>query len=288
MAKPKTAAGYDETTTRYARATCLTVATKLGDLMDDLVVVGGLVPSLLIGRTEGEAAPVDPHVGTMDVDLGLRLELLGTRLYATLTERLRNAGFHRDVNDRGNPTRQRWRPSTHQTGVGIDFLIQPSRPGDRGGRLRDIEKDFAAVIVPGLHLAFMDSVSVPLVERTLHGDRASRRIRVCGPGAFVVLKALAFRERGEEKDAYDLYYVLRYYDTGVDAVADRLRPLLGDRDAKAAVRTLDEDFRDHDAIGPRRAAAFLNGGEPDDEIQADVVGFVTRLLDLLDHTGAAR
>ena len=64
MAKPKTAAGYDETTTRYARATCLTVATKLGDLMDDLVVVGGLVPSLLIGR--GEAAPVDPHVGTMD------------------------------------------------------------------------------------------------------------------------------------------------------------------------------------------------------------------------------
>ena len=32
---------------------------------------------------------------------------------------------------------------------------------------------------------------------------------MCGPGAFVVLKALAFRDRGEPKDAYDLVYVLR-------------------------------------------------------------------------------
>jgi hypothetical protein len=46
--KPRTAAGYPPDQAQRVRATCLYLATKLGDLMDDLVVVGGLVPSLLI------------------------------------------------------------------------------------------------------------------------------------------------------------------------------------------------------------------------------------------------
>jgi hypothetical protein len=32
------------------KATCLYLATKLGDLMPELIVVGGLVPSLLIDQ----------------------------------------------------------------------------------------------------------------------------------------------------------------------------------------------------------------------------------------------
>ena len=41
--KPTTAAGYERSQVELVRATCLYVATKLGDLMDELVVVGGLV-----------------------------------------------------------------------------------------------------------------------------------------------------------------------------------------------------------------------------------------------------
>jgi len=37
--------------------------------------------------------------------------------------------------------------------VTVDFLIQPSLPDNKGGKLRDIEPDFAGVIAPGLHLA---------------------------------------------------------------------------------------------------------------------------------------
>ena len=46
------------------------MATKFGELLDELVVVGELVPSLLIPEEsfpEGE----DNHVGTVDLDLGL-------------------------------------------------------------------------------------------------------------------------------------------------------------------------------------------------------------------------
>jgi hypothetical protein len=46
--KPRTAAEYSPTQALRVRQTCLYVATRLGDLLNDLVVVGGLVPSLLI------------------------------------------------------------------------------------------------------------------------------------------------------------------------------------------------------------------------------------------------
>jgi hypothetical protein len=48
--KPTTAAGYPPDQVARVNATCLYLATKLGDLMPELVVVGGLVPSLLIDQ----------------------------------------------------------------------------------------------------------------------------------------------------------------------------------------------------------------------------------------------
>ena len=54
--------------------TILYVATKLGDIMDDLVVVGGLVPSLLVNQ-RGLPTGTDSHVGTMDLDMGLVVEI---------------------------------------------------------------------------------------------------------------------------------------------------------------------------------------------------------------------
>ena len=74
--KPTTAAGYDSEYTKLVRATCLYVATRLGDLLDDLVVIGGLVPSLLIEQDDLRDG-ADAHVGTMDLDMGITIALLG-------------------------------------------------------------------------------------------------------------------------------------------------------------------------------------------------------------------
>ena len=122
--------------------------------------------------------------------------------------------------------------------------------------------DFAAVIVPGLHLAFQDWIPVTISDDTVFRERTTRQIKVCGPAAFVVLKALAFRNRGENKDAYDVYYMIRNFGRGVEEVASRLRPLLNDPSAKLAITILGEDFLEHDGLGARRVAAFLNDGAP--------------------------
>lgn len=274
--KPKYSSDYESEQAALVRATCLYVATKLGDLMDELVIVGGLVPSLIVDQTAGGG--IEPHVGTMDLDVGLALGLLDGGRYKTLANRLRSAGFEMAVNDDGNVTRQRWTISNGA--VGVDFLIPPSLPKDRGGKLRDLERDFAAIIAPGLELAFRDRQRLTIDGTTIFGEKASRQVWVCGAGAYVVLKALAFDSRGENKDAYDLHYVVRNYGAGVHDVADKLRPLLGGADGDKAITVLKRDFVDVEGVGPRRVAEFLRGG-PDANTQADVAGFVERLLALL-------
>ena len=211
------------------------------------------------------------------------LDLLQEERYRKLSQSLRESGFEPDINASGNLTRQRWRSSSHRS-VTVDFLISPSEKGERGGSLLDIEPDLAAVVTPGLQLAFHDRRQVRLSGQTSLQENASRDVWVCGPGSLTVLKALAFRDRGTNKDAYDLAYVWRAL--GVGEIAEFLAPLLEDPVVGNAVSIIREDFTDHNGLGPRRAAVFQPGLQSD-EIQADVVGMATRLLSLLPNLSAS-
>lgn len=281
--KPSFASEYSKEQAELVRQTCLYVATKLGDLLDELVVVGGLVPSLLIPE-ESLPGGESIHVGTMDLDLGLSLALLNADRYEELTARLRRAGFKPDVNEAGNATLQRWKiePSGNLK-VTVDFVVPPSLDEDEGGKIRHIEEEFAAVITPGLHLAFQDRQRISLVGSTILGEKANRDLWVCGPGAFVILKALAFGTRGENKDAYDLYYVIRNYGSGIDDVLEHINSMLHENIAQKALEILRRDFSEPDGVGPRRVAEFLYH-TPNDEVQADVAGFIRELLRKCDVT----
>lgn len=102
--KPTTAAGYGVELASEAKRMCLYVATILGDLLEDVVVVGGLVPYLIIDQ---DAVTADQrHVGTRDLDLGLSLAVLDQERYREIAERLRARGFEPATNEQGNPSRQ--------------------------------------------------------------------------------------------------------------------------------------------------------------------------------------
>ena len=127
--KPRTASGYEKTHVSHVRAVCLYVATRLGDLLDDVVVVGGLVPSLLIDQD----AVGEKHAGTADLDLGLAVAVFDDKRYEALTDRLRQAGFGQMLTKRGiqpgtdggSPVRQRSRS--------IFSLRPPARRMSGGG-----------------------------------------------------------------------------------------------------------------------------------------------------------
>ena len=263
------------------RQTLLQVLVALGDFHDDVVLVGGLVPSFLMDQAEA-AARDDAHVGSIDVDLGLRLAVVDEDRYEELAERLRASGFEPDVNEKGNPTKQRWRYGRAEASVVIDFLIDETETdGHDWGRTLHLTEDLAALRAVGLRLAFDDAETREVSGVTLEGDEATRRVRVCGPAAFVILKAIAFRNRGKEKDAYDLIYTVRNWPGGPEAVAPRWRAF-GDHQAPvAAMAVLRADFLSERSVGPRSASRFLLGAV-DTTYVADGVGDLALLVGTID------
>lgn len=284
--KPKTIAGYESGQVELVLMTCRYISTILGDFTEETVIVGGLVPSLIIDQANLPDG-VEPHAGTMDLDIGLSIAVYDDQLYQNITERLRGAGFHPDKNEKGNPTNQRWQITKAEGKVTIDFLI-PATEEDKGKirRFKNLEKDFAALPTDGLMLAFADYIEILLDGPTIRGEIIeNRKIRVCGPGAYIVLKAIAFENRGENKDAYDLFYTIRNYGNGPDDVAERFLALGANENCERALRILRENFLRIDAVGVIRAMKFLRGEDAEDEeLQAEVMGFVNRFVENCERT----
>lgn len=60
--EPRVAADYAPGCSELVRRTCLEVATRLGDFREQMCVVGGLVPSLIIDQAHrGAAGVIDFH-----------------------------------------------------------------------------------------------------------------------------------------------------------------------------------------------------------------------------------
>ena len=105
--KPQTASGYQPEHMALVKGTCLYVATVLGDLMDEITIVGGLVPPLLISQAGG-VERADPYPGTMDLDIGFALAVLKEKRYTEVSKRLKGAGFVPGRTEQGRVTRQTW------------------------------------------------------------------------------------------------------------------------------------------------------------------------------------
>ncbi|MDQ3630054.1 MAG: nucleotidyl transferase AbiEii/AbiGii toxin family protein [Actinomycetota bacterium] len=255
--KPRHRSGYTAEETLQVQSACLTVAVTLGAYLDDLCIVGGLVPSLLIDRQLGPDPEADAwHPGTNDLDIGLAVALLHDERYAEISRRLRQEGFGPDRNADGNEVLQRWRLGDLR--VTIDFLMAPAPSDEPAGRIQPLESDFGVLVTSGLELAFDERIKIELEGHTLNSEKVARAVPVCGPAAFVVLKALAFGDRAEPKDAYDLVYVVRRSSAAPESIAERLSEHAG-RHAEIVDRALTlllRDFRDPGGLGPRRAAAF--------------------------------
>ena len=260
LPKPSTRDGYGSEQVASVHRTCLYMATKLGDLLDEIVVVGGLVPYLLVDQE--------------NLPSGLALAILNHERYRELGRRLRDAGFEPAVNAQGNKRLQTWTAGTPHP-VTVDFLIPPVEERDTGGELRHFDSDLAAIVTPGLELAFKDRRWKELSGRLPSGAWATREIPVCGSGAFTVLKALAFGNRAENKDAYDLFYV--WSGVGVQDIAESLVPLMPNTGIDNALSVIEKDFCRHDGLGPTATAQFTTQ-ELDENIQADVVGYALALL----------
>jgi hypothetical protein len=84
---PQSAVDYEDRSTKAVKGVLVEVGQILGSFKGKFAIIGGAVPWLLLNNEDM------PHVGTLDVDLGLDAEALGDGEYVTLVEALIGNGY---------------------------------------------------------------------------------------------------------------------------------------------------------------------------------------------------
>lgn len=85
--EPQSAAEYDDRTTAAVKSVLIEIGQILGSFKGKFAIIGGAVPWLLLANEDM------PHVGTLDVDVGLDAEALGDGEYASLIGALQGHGY---------------------------------------------------------------------------------------------------------------------------------------------------------------------------------------------------
>jgi hypothetical protein len=96
-------------------------------------------------------------------------------------------------------------------------------------------------------------------ERLDGGGLSAVTVRVCGLLSYVVLKILAFQDRHDNKDSYDLVFCVLHHGDGPRAAgrAAARSPVAAHPQVADALRLLGERFVDIGHDGPVSYAAFL-------------------------------
>ena len=279
---------YDDATTARCERALVTLLGDLGPWRERIYLVGGLAPRYLVGRLpEGARA----HVGTTDVDLviGVALGDETPATYLTLQNNLEKSHF--DPTDPGF----RWVREVDGVKVVIEFLCETEsvpagfifRPkaGSTGSNV-------GAFNVRGANLVRYDYVERALEgERLDGGGRSKVTVRVANLLPYTVLKVLAFQDRHENKDSYDLVFCLLHFGDGPEAgVREAARSAIAQHaSVTGALELLGERFRDVGQDGPNAYATFL--AEPGDDeaaarLRREAVATVRTFLDAF-HTALA-
>jgi hypothetical protein len=245
------------------------------------------VPWLLLNNEEM------PHVGTLDVDLGLDHEALGDGEYATLVGALQEQGYAQsmelrrfqlqrvvDPNDGGPPIR-----------VVVDFLMpRDAKPEKNDPPLVD---DFAVMKASGGELPLLFNELVEMKGTMPDGIKNKVEIAVCSIPALLAMKGHALLGRNKEKDAYDVYYCIRNYLGGPEALAEACLPLLSHESAQEGYAGIARKFDEFDSYGPGCVRKFAEeaqilGDRSADEWQQDAFGQVQVWLRALERLSAPK
>jgi hypothetical protein len=231
-----------------ARSVLLELVRLLGEYRDDIVVVGGWVPQLILPQIPKQ------HVGSIDVDLALNHRHLQEAGYATIQSLLLRRGyeadlrqpfiFHRTVMVHGNPIK-----------VEVDFLAGEYEGTGPRHRTQPVHEGRARK-ARGCDVAFDLFVETEISGVLPEGGQDQARVRVSSIVAFLVMKGMALHDRLKEKDAWDIYFTLTNYPGGLDALAQEIEPHAGQGLVREGLQKIAEKFASPDHAGPKFVADF--------------------------------
>jgi hypothetical protein len=274
---PQSAADYDDRTTAAVKSVLLEIGQILGSYQGKFAVIGGSVPWLLLDNKEMA------HVGTLDVDLGLDAEALADGEYAKLVDSLRGNGYEqRDGFRRFQLVRT---VPASDNGPAIDVIIDFLMPRDARIDKNDppLVEDFAVQRADGADLAIRFHELVAIDGTMPNGVKNRVEIAVASIPALLAMKGYAVAKRHKQKDSYDIYFCIRNFPDGIDALAQACVPLLEHKSALQGYEHIAAKFDKVDGYGPGCVRKFVEDtqildGRTADQWQQDAFGQVDAWL----------
>jgi hypothetical protein len=278
--EPQSAADYDDRTTHAVKSVLIEIGQILGSFHGKFAVIGGAVPWLLLNNEEM------PHVGSLDVDLGLDAEALGDGEYATLVEALKGSGYEqRQELKRFQLVRQ---VPASDNGPPIDIIVDFLMPRDAQivKNKPPLVDNFAVQRADGAELALRFFELVALEGAMPAGGKNRVEVAVCSIPALLAMKGYALNGRHKQKDSYDIYYCIRNYPGGPDALAKDCRPILEHARGAKGYGYIAEKFRELEDYGPTCVRQFVEdtnilGERSADQWQQDAFGQINAWLKAL-------
>jgi hypothetical protein len=163
----------------------------------------------------------------------------------------------------------------------VDFLMPRDAVIDRNKP--PIIEDFAVQRADGTDLAMRFNQMVAVRGAMPNGGSNQIEIAVCSIPALLAMKGYAVHNRLKPKDAYDIYYCIRNYPDGIDALAKDCMPLLNVPSGATGYGFINEKFDVADGFGPVCVKNFVQeskilGGRTPDQWQQDAFGQVDAWL----------
>jgi hypothetical protein len=224
----------------------------LGDYIDDMAIVGGWVPTLLIPNAQEE------HIGSMDVDLALNGAKISADAYASINKILTRHGYRQ--NEAANAQFKYFKDLTiGGQGYIVEVDLLTGEYGGETGKNRRHEpiQDAKALKARGADLVFERTETIEVSgDLPDNAGKDTVKCKIAGVVPFIVMKGIVLARRKKEKDAYDLDFVLRNYPGSIKAIAELISVDLGNGLVQEALSNIAQKFETVDHWGPTAVADF--------------------------------
>jgi len=269
---------YKEREVNICFSVLLELMTILGEFRENIVIIGGNVPPLLL--PEGK----QKYPGTLDIDVALDFKNIDDNTYKTIAELLKERGYYQK---KESQPYQYYREVDKVT-IEIDLLAGEYGGTGRGRRHQRVQ-DTRARKTRGCDLVFDSYAEVELKGKLPSGAENKVKVRVASIGAFLVTKGMALWTRMKEKDAFDIYFCIRNFPGGIETLAEKIKPIVENRLAREGLGKVKAKFDTTNSIGPNFVSDFLEISDSEEReiIKREAFELVTLLMDKIGITSFA-
>ncbi len=248
---------YTAEAVEAAKSVLIELTHLLGEYRDNIVLIGGWVPELLIPQEPR------PHVGSIDIDLALNHMKIREEGYRLIEELLTSRGYYQERDKQPFIFFRDVPFGDSFIKVQVDLLSGEYEGTGKAHRTQAVQ-GIKARKARGCDLAF-EMVREIYVEGEIPGGGVDRvTVRIASIVPFLVMKGMALDDRLKEKDAWDIYYCLLAYPGGIDALVEEFRPHLSHGLVREGLGKIATHFSSLKSIGPKFVADFEEAVDPEE------------------------